>query len=259
MAYKKRITRSQRRHMDYLRLEGLKVGKVYQNRLIKLRRKEIKRVLSQCMAYGGIEHWDDVIDMHLDEAYLMDWYRGLYAKAGLPKAKAVARDLSLGKASPEEGYWETELMRYAEQRAGSEIMLVQGTLKDELIKITRGIMTEDRTIPIEKLARQIFSKYKEIELWQARRIAQTETMIGLADAGEIAARSLDVRYDKQWVVSGLANTRETHLVMDGVVVDMDEPFELEDCLMNYPHDSSLGAPAGEIINCACDVLHIPKR
>ena len=43
MAYKKRISRSQRRHMDYLRLEGLKVGKVYQNRLIKLRRAEVKR------------------------------------------------------------------------------------------------------------------------------------------------------------------------------------------------------------------------
>lgn len=259
MAYKKRITRSQRRHMDYLRLEGLKVGKVYQNRLIKLRRKEIKRVLSQCMAYGGIEHWDDVIDMHLDEAYLMDWYRGLYAKAGLPKAKAVARDLSLGKASPEEGYWETELMRYAEQRAGSEIVLVQGTLKDELIKITRGIMTEDRTIPIEKLARQIFSKYKEIELWQARRIAQTETMIGLSQAGAIAAETLDVGFTKQWSAV-LIRTRESHLQMDGMEVDQDELFFVgdEQAPMRWPHDDSLGAPAGEIINCACDVIRRPK-
>ena len=258
MAYKKRISRSQRRHLDYLRLEGLKVGKIYQNRLIKLRRAEVARVLEQCKAYGSIDHWAEVIDMHLDESYLYDWFKGLYVRAGMPKAKSVARDLSLGKAAPDEGYWEGELIRHAEQRAGNEIVLVQGTLKEQLVGITRTIMEADTTMPIEKLAKEIYKQYKAIELWQARRIAQTETMIGLADAGEIAARSLGIRYDKQWVISGLGNTRETHEIMDGVVVDMDEPFTLPDCQMMYPHDSSLGAPAGEIINCACDVLHIPK-
>ena len=258
MAYKKRISRSQRRHMDYLRLEGLKVGKIYQNRLIKLRRAEVSRVLEQCKAYGSIDHWAEVIDMHLDESYLYDWFKGLYVRAGMPKAKSVARDLSLGKAAPDEGYWEGELVRHAEQRAGNEIVLVQGTLKEQLVGITRTIMEADTTMPIEKLAKEIYKQYKAIELWQARRIAQTETMIGLADAGEVAARSLGIRYDKQWVISGLGNTRETHEAMDGVVVDMDEPFTLPDCQMMYPHDGSLGAPAGEIINCACDVWHLPK-
>lgn len=259
MAYKKRITRNQRRHNDYLRLEGLKVGTRYQNRLIKLRRQEVKRILEQCKAYGRIDHWDEVISMHLEESYLYDWYRGLYIAAGLPKAKATARDLSLGKAAPDEGYWEMQLNQRAKERAGSEIVLVQDTLKEQLVGITRKYMQKDSQMPIEKLARAIYKDYQAIELWQARRIAQTETMIGLAEAGDVAARSLDVRYDKQWVISGLGNTRDSHAAMDGVVVDMDEPFMLEDCQMMYPHDGSLGAPAGEIINCACDVLRIPKR
>lgn len=245
--------------MDYLRLEGLKVGKVYESRLIKLRRKEVKRVLGQCLAYGGISHWEDVIDMHLDEsAYLPEWYRGLYTRVGLPRAKSVARDMSQAKAAGDDGYWERELLRYADERAGNEIVLVEGTLKDELVKITRAVMAQDTQMPIEKLARKIYAGYKDIELWQARRIAQTETMIGLADAGDIAARSLGVRYDKQWCISGLNNTRESHIIMDGVVVDMDEPFEVGSSLMMFPHDGSLGADAGEIINCACDVLHLPK-
>lgn len=117
MAYRKHISRAQRRHMDYLRLEGLKVATRYQNRLVKLRRKEVSRVLRQCLAYGGAEHWEDVIDMHLDESYLHDWYKGLYVSAGLPKARAVARDLSFGKSSPEDGYWEQELLQHAEQRS----------------------------------------------------------------------------------------------------------------------------------------------
>ena len=231
---------------------------MYQNRLIKLRRREVKRVLEQCKAYGSADHWESVIDMHIDEAYLVDWFRGLYVKAGLPKAKSTARDMSIGKASPEEGYWENELLNYANERAGNEIVLLQGTFKDNLINITRTAMANNPQMPIEKLAQTIYAGYKEIELWQARRIAQTETMIGLASAGEIAARSMDVRYDKQWVISGLGNTRETHEAMDGIIVDMDEPFSLSDCMMMHPHDSSLGAPASEIINCACDILRIPK-
>ena len=244
--------------MDYLRRKGLKVGHLYESRLIKLRRKEVGRVLDLCKEHGDISMWGDVIQSYLDESYLFDWYKGLYVQAGLPRAKSTARDLSRGKASPEEGYWESEIMRYAGEQAGEKIVLVQDTLKDNLVSIVRTYMQDDTQMPIEKLARKILHDYNSIALWQARRIAQTETMIGLAQAGEIAARSLDVGYTKQWATSGLMNTRDTHLAMDGVVVDMDEPFDLVDCQMMFPHDSSLGAPAGEIINCACDVLRRPK-
>ena len=257
MASKKRISPAERRHMDYLRKKGLKVGHLYESRLLKLRRKEIGRVLDLCKEHGDITLWADVIQSNLDESYLYDWYKGLYVDAGLPRAKSTARDLSLGKATPEEGYWEDELMRYAGEQAGEKIVIVQNTLKDELLSVVRTYMQSDSQMPIEKLARKILHDYNGIALWQARRIAQTETMIGLAEAGNIAARSLDVRFTKQWATSGLNNTRDSHLVMDGVIVDMDEPFDLVDCQMMYPHDASLGAPAGEIINCACDVLRRP--
>ena len=124
--------------MDYLRIEGLKVGRIYESRLVRLRRKEVQRVLEQCKAYGGVDHWEDVIDMHLDESYLYDWFKGLYVKAGLPKAKSVARDMSLGKAAPDEGYWEQELMDYAQDRAGQEVVLVQGTLKEQLVAMGKA-------------------------------------------------------------------------------------------------------------------------
>lgn len=244
--------------MDYLRRKGLKVGQAYEKRLLSLRRKEVRRVLDGCMLFGGIDQWPTAIDILLDESYLYDWFKGLYIDAGLPRAQSTARDLSRGKASLQDDTWKSILSRYGEERAGSEIVLVSGTMKEELIKITRNVMYEDSQLPIEKLAYQIFKKYKEIELWQARRIAQTETMIGLAEAGDMAARTLDVGFTKQWAISGLGNTRDTHEVMDGAEVDEDEPFQLPDCLMMYPHDGSMGAPAGEIINCACDCIRRPK-
>jgi hypothetical protein len=255
---RKKITPAQRRHMDYLRRKGLKVGHAYEARLIKARRKEVSRILNMCKDYGpGM--WESVIENNLSEDYLFEWYRGLYLDAGLPRCKSTARDLSLGKAAPEEDYWLGELTRYAEDRAGSEIILVQGTLKDSLVGIVRNTMLTNPEAGVEKLTRIIASAYKDIEVWQARRIAQTETMIGMADAGAIAASTLDVEFVKQWAVSGLGNTRETHLEMDGIIVGADEPFILpEGDLMMYPHDGSMGASAGEIINCACDCIRIPK-
>ena len=256
MAKKKRITPAERRHMDYLRKKGLQVGRIYEGKLIKARRGEVRRLLNLCKD-SNPSQWEMIIEAQLREDYLFDWYKGLYVSAGVPRAKSTARDLNKSKAAFEDGIWESELARYAEQQAGEKITLVSGTLKESLVGITRKVLEEADGAGIEKIARQIFSNYQGIELWQARRIAQTETMIGLADAGNIAAQTLDLRFSKQWCTSGLGNTRDTHLAMDGVIVEDWEPFELPDCHMMYPHDSSMGAPGGEIINCACDCIRRP--
>ena len=242
--------------MDYLRKKGLQVGRIYEGKLIKARRGEVRRLLNLCRD-SNPSQWEMIIEAQLREDYLFDWYKGLYVSAGVPRAKSTARDLNKSKAAFEDGIWESELARYAEQQAGEKIVIVSGTLKEQLVGITRKVLEEADGAGIEKIARQIFSNYQGIELWQARRIAQTETMIGLADAGNIAAQTLDIRFSKQWCTSGLGNTRDTHLAMDGVIVEDWEPFELPDCHMMYPHDSSMGAPAGEIINCACDCIRRP--
>lgn len=255
---KRRISSAERRHQDYLRKKGLAVGRIYEGKLLKARKAEVKRVLNLCREWNDPDSIESVINGHLDESgYYFDWQKGLFLNAGLPRAKSIVRDLSRAKAEDVPGLWESELTRYAEQRAGENIVSVTGSLKEKLVDITRGLMAED-TYGVEKLTQMIFKEYNTIAEWMVRRIAQTETMIGLAEAGDVAARSLDIGFTKIWAVSGLGNTRDTHLAMDGIEVDADEPFRLEDCLMMYPHDSSFGAPAGEIINCACDCIRRPK-
>lgn len=255
---KRRISSAERRHQDYLRKKGLAVGRIYEGKLLKARKAEVKRVLNICREWDDPDNIESVINGQLDESgYYFDWQKGLFLNAGLPRAKSIVRDLSRAKAEDVPGLWESELTRYAEQRAGENIVSVTGSLKDKLVDITRGLMAED-TYGVEKLTQMIFKEYNAIAEWMVRRIAQTETMIGLAEAGDVAARSLDIGFTKTWAVSGLGNTRDSHLAMDGIEVDADDPFRLEDCLMMYPHDSSFGAPAGEIINCACDVIRRPK-
>jgi hypothetical protein len=195
----------------------------------------------------------------LDESgYFYDWMKGLYLNAGLPRAKSITRDLSRSKAEDPSGMWEQELVRYATGRAGENIVSVSGSLKDELNKILQQhLLDTDGVIGVERLTQEVFRDYGKIAEWMVRRIAQTETMIGMAEAGAIAADSLDVGFTKQWCIAGI-RTRESHLVLDGVEIDQDDLFNVGTSMMRWPHDSSFGADAGEIINCACDVIRRPK-
>lgn len=258
MGKKRRITTAERRHQDYLRRKGLQVGHVYEQKLLKARREEVRRVLKTCREYSDPEQWSVVIDGALDESgYFYDWMKGLYLNAGLPRAKSITRDLSRSKAEDPSGLWEQELVRYALNRAGENIISVEGSLKDELVRLLRNRLLDDDTVGVEKLTQLVFRDYGNIAEWMVRRIAQTETMIGMAEAGAIAADSLDVGFTKQWCIAGI-RTRESHLVLDGVEIDQEDLFNVGTSMMRWPHDSSFGADAGEIINCACDVIRRPK-
>ena len=256
---KKRISPAQRRHMDYLRRKGLAVGKVYMARLEKARTKEVRRVLGICRDYDDVTQWGGVIDTNLSEAgYIFDWYRGLYLEAGLPQAASTVRDLTRGKAAGPGGVWERVLAEFASTRCGQNIVSVTGTLRDTLKDIIRKIIIADPNTSVERMTREVQEDFGELNAWQCRRIAQTETMIGLAEAADVAARDTEIPFLKQWCISGVGNTRETHEAMDGIAVEEQEYFVLPDCELLYPHDISTGAPASEIANCACSCIRIPK-
>lgn len=260
MPAKKKISTAERRHQDYLRRKTLKVGTVYETRLIKARRGELRRVLALARDLDNVESLPLLLDGSLSEAsYLPGWWEGLWTTAGVPVARSTAGSLRQAKAAGEDGIWLSTLRRYATLRAGNEIVTVTGTWKRSLIELLRTYMAEDLTAGVEAIAKKLYRGYlATLEKWQCRRIAQTEAMIGMAEAGDLAAKTLDIGFTKQWCISGLGNTRPSHELMDGVVVDENEPFSLPGGFMMYPHDSSMGADAGEIINCACCCIRRPR-
>lgn len=259
----KKISSKERRQQDQLRRDGMKVGKVYDARLVKARRAEIRRVFGLALDYDDPEGIVMMID-HIDEsAYLGDWFEGLYVNAGVPMAKTTAKALATAAgaaAVTESSAWMSSMKRYARQRAGSQITIVSGTLKDSLVSLTRSIMEEEIGWGVEKLTKRIYHDYQEtLEKWMCRRIAQTETMVALGQSAEMAARTLEIDYTKQWCISGLGNTRDSHEQMDGIEVEKDEMFILPGGdMMYYPHDVSMNPSPGEIINCACTCIRRPK-
>lgn len=80
--------------------------------------------------------------------------------------------------------------------------------------------------------------------------SQYEAMKQAADIGAIDKSATQ----KIWDSSGDARTRKDHLKMEGQTVGFDEPFTAPDgSRLMYPHDTSLGAPARQVINCRCRV------
>lgn len=260
MPTKKRITAAERKRQDNLRRGVLRVAAVYEGRLERYRRAELRRVLRMAADYTDPIALVPLLEGQLDEtAYLGKWWTGIITDAGLPIARATARDLRQAKAAGETDIWLGSLRNYATARAGSEIVVVTGTWKKTLVALVRQLLAEDLGAGIEKVTKELYRRYlATIEKWQCRRIAQTESMIGMGRAAADAADTLGIPFTKEWCISGLGNTRASHELMDGVVVDEDEPFALPGGMLMYPHDTSLGADAGEIINCACSCIRRPK-
>jgi len=91
-------------------------------------------------------------------------------------------------------------------------------------------------------------------------IARTETLKALNAGRQEALDQLienpnnDVQAQdvtRAWDATSDARTRETHASADGQVAVQGEAFLVGGHLMMYPGDTSLGAPAGETVNCRC--------
>lgn len=120
------------------------------------------------------------------------------------------------------------------------------TTKDILNKIiVRG---QESGTNIKDIAKEITQKVKGMEKKRAMIIARTETATtatttyhnGLEQAG------LEKTW---WHVGGGKTDRESHLKCDKETIPANETFS---CGLKYPHQ--LGAPAGEIINCHCELI-----
>lgn len=106
----------------------------------------------------------------------------------------------------------------------------------------------DRGISIAELSRTIQSEGFRNELWQARRVALTETLRAHSVAQEEAIQQNPAVEQKEWIHSGghRIEPRANHVDMSGQIVDKNEPFTLKGRDGNtyypmYPRDPLLPA------------------
>jgi HK97 family phage portal protein len=115
---------------------------------------------------------------------------------------------------------------------------------------------EDLKKRVAKLIEVSDEMFAEDKKWRAELIARTESCTTM-NAGAIELyRSEDISM-KEWISVQDDRTRDSHLLMDGVVVPITDKFEVpatsqsEGAFMEYAGDPS--APAGQVCNCRCTV------
>lgn len=113
----------------------------------------------------------------------------------------------------------------------------------------------------DKIQRMVEQYRRRYVQYRAETIARTETLrtVGLA-RDEALDQVLDqsgidaARVVRVWRSTRDSRTRDTHLAMDGQPRGAKQPFQSPSgALLMYPGDPA--APAAEIINCRCVVVH----
>jgi hypothetical protein len=133
-----------------------------------------------------------------------------------------------------------------------KIKNITATLAEEAREIIkRGI---DDGWTIDRMAERLAEKFESP--YRSRVIARTETIDAFSDGRHSAMILADVE-KKEWLTARDDNVRESHIAADGQIVPLGEPFTLgSGAQMMRPLDDSLGADAGDIVQCRCVELAV---
>lgn len=125
-------------------------------------------------------------------------------------------------------------------------------------RIDEGI---EEGFSIDEIAENIDELYlDQIIPNRSKVIAQTETISTVNFGSQEVAKQSGLKAKKFWISTMDGKTRGysdmdefDHLHMNGVETDVDEPYKeiRSGQMLMYPGDSSLGASAGNVINCRC--------
>ena len=133
---------------------------------------------------------------------------------------------------------------------------MNNTTKKKLRKVLAEAVFEGDSIPekTKKLIEASDGMFDEDKKWRATMIARTESCSTMNAGANELYKSEGINY-KEWVSVQDDRTRDSHLMMDGVVVPITDKFEVpafdntEGGALSYPGDPT--GPAGQTINCRC--------
>lgn len=139
--------------------------------------------------------------------------------------------------------------------------LVNETTKEQLkTQLIQGVQQGESIAQLSARVSEVFSEAKGP---RAETISRTE-VIRATNWGQAEAwRQSGVIEQKEWISTPDERTRGqdpgdlfNHVEPDGQIRALDEPFLVSGQLMMFPGDDSLGASAGNLINCRCTVAAV---
>lgn len=165
----------------------------------------------------------------------------------VPRAGALTEELLVKAGTPDIFLQAT--VRWLRLNAAQRVTGISDTSRDEIgnqirIGVSKG---ESR----QEIAARITKHRRSISPERALTIGRTEVHAAANYGSLIAAAEVRVPMNKIWVAVGDAHTRDTHRSAQGQRASLADPFRVGGYSLMHPGDSSMGAPAHEIVNCRC--------
>lgn len=208
-------------------------------------RKDFKRLNAQ-----SLEQIDLLVPIETREAYLQR-----FKNIGLRWGNLVFNQLLEQKRfNPVfNKAWAMYILQNANTLIGEQIKSINDTAKEEVKREVKKNISQGGEVVIElsKAIEKVVNS-PTFYLWQAERIARTETTIAMNTASQVAADEAGILYEKQWLSAGDGNERPSHAMLNGMKVAMGQRFENG---LRYAGDPS--GSASEVVNCRCTTLYIP--
>ena len=140
---------------------------------------------------------------------------------------------------------------------------MDATTVRELRRVLGASITEGDSlaVQIKKMLNASDELFYNMSKSRAELIARTESCTTI-NAGSTELYKAEGITMKEWLSIQDSRTRDAHLVMDGVVIPIEDKFEVpatsqsEGAFMDYPGDAS--APAAQVVNCRCTTAPFVK-
>jgi HK97 family phage portal protein len=137
-----------------------------------------------------------------------------------------------------------ELLNWIRRQAGLKIKGIEQTTVEKVRDaIAEG---EDANESTPQIAKRVKETYQDFGRYRSFVIARTETGAAAGVASQEAAKQTGMNLKKVWISSRDGRVRDSHILIDGEVKEMDEPYS-NGC--KFPGDPD--GPAEEVIQCRC--------
>lgn len=221
---------------------------------------QVKPVIDHINAYGGIT--STISDLLVSKSPMEVAYEEVYLSVGVLSAgwnmrriNSIARSIKALPAFFSES-WRKIMQLFYTNESADKVTHVTETTRERIREILDE--ADALNLTIERKATYITDQLSSSAFNRARSlvIARTESTVAANKGASLGNASADYETVKEWISIKDHNTRRSHMIADGQIVNNDEDFIVGTELAQYPGDPRLSAK--EVIQCRCCVAYIPK-
>ena len=243
-------------------MNWIKLQSIYERKAYRIIQRHVKEILTKIPTNNVTRStYELLISGNITDLQVKNMFIEIYTTIGLNYGNKVKNSLEKDIKSNIlfNDVLLEQLLLFLSNEGGVKIVSVRETLIESVIEAVKKQLGENATvIDIQNAIYNVVKRSQSFYKWQALRIARTETTSASGLAAFETARQSNLVMTKEWISATDNRTRRDHIIENGQVVDLEEPFVMADgSSLLYPGD--IKGKASQVINCRCTISFKGKR